>query len=219
MFAVPAVLAQDAPGRHQRFRPRGDHRHRAPPRGIAAGRADRGLGVLGRAHRERRRARHHLAAAVHAEPHPAGGARLELDADRLHPRHRPAGSAVGLRARRRPLCRRRLHRAPAGRGARHLRHRAPRSAARPAGHAVRPQHHRRRDQVRHQLARRRGAPRHQATRSAPTPSTTSSPRACCRSATRSRSARSAAIYRRDGYGENQYTGNRTTTPRTSTLSA
>ena len=32
--------------------PRGSHRHGAPPRGIAAGRADRGVGVLGRAHRE-----------------------------------------------------------------------------------------------------------------------------------------------------------------------
>ena len=138
--------------------------------------------------------------------HGPGRARLELDPDHLHPRRRPAGSAVGLRARRRPLYRRRLCRPSAGRRARHLRHRAHRGAARPARHAVRPQHHRRRDQIRHQAARADEPSFLAAATSATTTSTTSWSRARSRSATPSRVGGAVATYDHDGYGKNLTTG-------------
>ena len=73
----------------------------------------------------------------------------QFDADRLHPRRRPAGSGRRLRGGRRHLSRRRLSQPSAGGPARHLQCRADRGAARAAGHALRPQHDRRRDQICH----------------------------------------------------------------------
>src|SRR3546814_16117104 len=51
------------------------------------------------------------------EHHARSLARLELDAQRLHPRRRPAGPGLGLRTGRRHLSRRRLFEPPPGRGA------------------------------------------------------------------------------------------------------
>ena len=96
---------------------------------------------------ERGAHRHHRYRPDRAQRHAGSLARHQLDAVRLHPRHRPAGSGLRLRAGRRHLSRRRLSQPPAGRGARHLRRRAHRGAARAAGHALRPQHHRRRGQI------------------------------------------------------------------------
>ncbi len=101
------------------------------------------------------RARHHRHRRHHAQRHARNLARHQLDPDRLHPRRRPAGSGRRLRSGRRHLSRRRLSQPPAGRGARHLRRRADRGAARAAGHALRPQHDRRRDQICHPPPARR----------------------------------------------------------------
>ena len=120
------------------------------------------------------RARHHRHRRHHAERHARGLARHQFDADRLHPRRRPAGPGRRLRGGRRPLSRRRLSEPPAGRPARHLRCRADRGAARAAGHALRPQHDRRRDQICHPPARRRTRASASAARSAPTSRPTSS---------------------------------------------
>ena len=83
-------------------------------------------------------------------------------ADRRHPRHRPVRPEPDRpRPGRRRLYRRRLSRPPAGPQCRAVRHRADRGAARPAGHAVRPQHRRRRGQHHHPGADRRVRhPRH-----------------------------------------------------------
>ena len=197
----------------RRRRPRGGHGHRAPPRGDAAGRADRGLGVLRRAARDAPAPRDITwLQQSDAERHAAGRARLELDADRLHPRRRPAGPAVGLRARRRPLRRRRVHRAArrapcststtssasrccAARRARSTA--ATPSAARSSTSPGRSTSER---------ARRARQPRLATARS-----TSSSSRLDAAHATRSRSARSRALYRRDGYGKNQLPARSTTT--------
>ena len=76
-----------------------------------------------------------------------GQPRHQQHAEPVHPRHRPAGSGGRLRAGCRPLSRRCLSQPTASRRAQHLRCRADRGAARSAGHALRPQHHRRRDQI------------------------------------------------------------------------
>ena len=116
-------------------------------------RADRGHRLFGRGARDAGRDRHHRHRRHHAQRHARDVARHQHDADRLHPRRRPAGSGRRLRGGRRPLSRRRLSQPSAGRGARHLRRRADRGAARAAGHALRPQHDRRRDQICHPPAR------------------------------------------------------------------
>ena len=74
-----------------------------------------------------------------------------VGADRRHPRHRAVRRQPDrARSGRRRLYRRRLSRPPAGPQCRVVRRRAHRGAARAAGHAVRPQHRRRRGQHRHQ---------------------------------------------------------------------
>ena len=93
------------------------------------------------------------------EPQHRPGPRLVERDQHLHPRHRPARRAADLRSRGRRLCRRRLSLAHPRQPARPARPRPDRGAARPAGHALRQEHDRRRDQVRHPPAR--------ATRSAP----------------------------------------------------
>ena len=73
----------------------------------------------------------------------------------LHSRHRPDGSDLDGRSGRRSVHRRRVHRQ---RGRRHddvARHRIGAGVARPAGHAVRPQHDRRRDPADDDRSRRR----------------------------------------------------------------
>ena len=137
--------ADAGPGRRGE-RP-GHRRHRSAPQRAAAQRSGRGHRLFGRAARPPGRARHHRRRRHDSQREPGSVARHQLDADRLHPRRRPAGSGRRLRAGRRHLSRRRLSQPPAGRGARHLRRRAHRGAARAAGHALRPQHHRRRDQI------------------------------------------------------------------------
>ncbi len=95
------------------------------------------------------RRRHPVAAHRHVRGAPVG-------ADRRHPRHRAVRREPdGARPGRRRLYRRRLSRPPAGPQRRPVRRRARRGAARPAGHAVRPQHRRRRAQHRHQGPDRR----------------------------------------------------------------
>ena len=152
------------------------------------------------------RARHHRHQRHHAQRHARDLARHQHHADRLHPRRRPAGSGRRLRSGRRPLPRRRLSQPPAGRGARHLRRRADRSAARAAGHAVRPQHDRRGDQICHpppaQPHRRQPArqPRHlQPGRPDRLGQHAAQPTACA-------SARAFARLGREGFGDNLVTG-------------
>ncbi len=85
---------------------------------------------------------------------PAGqlvGQQLRLG--RVHPRHRPARSDRGSRSWRRHLHRRGLCRPFGRRDHRVRRHRQRRSSARPARHAVRTQHHRRRDPGPHARSR------------------------------------------------------------------
>ena len=101
----------------------------------AQGLAERGMVIP-------RRSRH-----LHAQPDPQqrlGGLRQQLRRRVLHSRHRPDRFHAEHRSRRRPVSRRGLHRAldrrrhgPASTS------QARRSAARTAGHAVRPQHDRR----------------------------------------------------------------------------
>ena len=74
-----------------------------------------------------------------------------------HPRHRPARRAADLRPGGRRLCRRRLSVAHPRQPARPARPRAGRGAARPAGHALRQEHDRRRAQVRHAASRARSS--------------------------------------------------------------
>ena len=74
----------------------------------------------------------------------------------LHPRHRPAGPPDHDRPGRRRLRGRRLPRPPGGPELEPREHRARRSAARAAGHPVRAQFHRWRDQHHHAPAGRRG---------------------------------------------------------------
>ena len=126
---------------------RSHRRHRTPPRRTPDRRAGRGFRLFGRSAGRTRRARHHRHCAVGSQRDARSEPRHQLDAVRLHPRHRPAGPRLGLRAGRRHLSRRHLPQPPAGRRPRHLRRRADRSAARSAGHALWAQHHRRRGQV------------------------------------------------------------------------
>ena len=113
----------------------------------------------------------------------------------------------GARSRRRPLPRRRLHRAPAGRAARRLRCRSDRGAARAAGHALRQEHDRRRDQVRQPADRRRNAAAphlgHRRRRDADR-----DVRAGFAAPGGGQGARQAplASLQHDGYGKNLYTG-------------
>ena len=177
----PAVAAETSAqaGTHRAGRRHGPAARREP-----AGRPGRDH----RAHRrpaagaERPHARGHD--RVRAEHQGERRARDHQHDQRLHPRRRPERPAVGLRAGRRHLPGRRVHRASARRAARRLRRRAHRSAARPAGHAVRQEHDRGRDQVRdarhrHRRSRRSTSPR-------PAAATTS---ATSRSAARRRSWR------------------------------
>ena len=103
-----------------------------------------------------RRARHHRHLDDHAQRHARRTSRGTNST--LTAFIRGVGQqdpVAGLRGGRRHLSRRRLSQPSAGGGARHLRRRADRSAARAAGHALRPQHDRRRDQIRHPAAARR----------------------------------------------------------------
>ena len=127
-------------------------RHRASPRRKPAGRADRDQRIFRRAAGKSGRGRHHRYFADHPQHHAGKLARHQLDAHRVHPRRGPAGPGPRLRSGRRHLPRRRVPQPPAGRRARHLRSRADRGAARSAGHAVWPQHHRRCGKIRHQDA-------------------------------------------------------------------
>ncbi len=142
-----------------------DHHHRPPPRRGIAGRAA-GDRHARRPHDQRDRRVQHaedpVARAV------AAGLFVESAQHRgQHPRHRRAvrPDQRRLRAGRRHLCRRRLLLAPGLGGVRFPRRRPGRSAARAAGHALRQEHHRRRDQHPHQPAdfrlrgQRRGQPR------------------------------------------------------------
>ena len=164
--------------------------------------------LFGRRARGRRRARHHRHRRHHAQRHPGGLARHQLDAHRLHPRRRPAGSGRRLRGGRRHLCRRRLSQSPAGRPPRHLRRRADRGAARAAGHALRPQHDRRRDQICDPAAR----PRRRRSGSAPRSAPTSRPIWCVSASApiaedgTVRLGGSIARLSRGGFGENLTTG-------------
>jgi hypothetical protein len=128
-----------------RRRPRGDHGHRASPRGGAAGRADRGVGILRRRSAADAGPGPRWPAGQRTEPESRAGTRFGHQRQRLHPRHRPAGRAADLRPRGRHLSRRRLHLAHPGRAVQSLRHRARRGAARAAGHPVRQEHDRGRD--------------------------------------------------------------------------
>ena len=139
--------------------------------------------------------------------------RHQQHADPVHPRHRPAGSCRRLRAGRRPLSRRRLPEPPAGGGARHLRCRAHRGAARPAGHALRPQHDRRRDQIcdpQHPDRRPARQPSHQSRHATARP--ISSPRHR-RPLTRRSVGAAVARLSSNGFGKNLTTA-RTITTRT-----
>ena len=87
---------------------------------------------------------------LRSQPH--DGRRPEPRRRLLLARRRPARRHRDPRAGRRHLRRRRLHRARPGRRAPHPRPRAARGAARPAGHPLRQEHHRRRGQADHREA-------------------------------------------------------------------
>ena len=161
LLATPAQ-AQDAPAAPAAAEAQDDsgvgrHRHhRAPPRGNAAQRADRGHRAYRRQARQDRRGRpdrHSQTGPPTRRSKDARGTNSTLAAF-----IRGVGQqdpVPGFEAGDRHLSRRRLSQPPAGGGARHLRCRADRSAARAAGHALWPQHDRRRDQIRDQAAARR----------------------------------------------------------------
>ena len=92
--------------------------------------------------------RHHRPSGRGPQPQHRPGPRLVQRHQHLHSRHRPARRAADVRPGGRRLCRRRLSFANSRQPARPARSRADRSAARPARHALRQEHHRRRDQVR-----------------------------------------------------------------------
>ena len=126
---------------------------------------------------------------------------------RLHPRHRPARSHGGSRPGRRHLYRRGLRRPLGRRDDRIRRHRQRRSPARAAGHAVRPQHDRRRDPRPHQgTGFRRPVGQRAACASATINSSKATPHSTCRSPTRLRCAFRAAARKRDGYVIRAYDG-------------
>ena len=105
--------------------------------------------------RSARRDEHARPRRVRAERgHRAARRRLGLDGRRLHSRHRLGRQLAVVRARRADLHRRRLSRPSARRRPGPARHRARRGAARPARHAVRQEHARRRRA--HHFAQTRG---------------------------------------------------------------
>ena len=156
-LAASAALLSATPAHSQQASPvmaaarrrvaRGGDRHGAAARGKPAGRADRGLRVHGRsaAHAAGRGPRG--TAGNRAQPQSRPGSRLREQRECVHPRHRPAGRAADLRSRCRHLPRRRLYRAHPGCAVQPVRRAARRGAARPAGHAVRKEHDRRRGQA------------------------------------------------------------------------
>ena len=173
--ATPA-FAQDEPAPAADGRPScrpaattGDLRHRAAPRGKPAERADRGHRFLGRgarAHRARPTSptsatpRRTSRSNIRAAPTPT----LTAFIRGVGQQDPVAGFEAGV-----GLYLDDVYLQPAaGRGARHLRRRADRGAARAAGHALRPQHDRRRDQICHSPARRRSDASASAPMSAPT---------------------------------------------------
>ena len=96
--------------------------------------------------------RHRRAHAVRAQRQPRHRLAVlgrHLGVVSVHPRHRPGRLRVQPRSRRRCLPRWRVSRAHHRREPEPAGHRPHRNPERPAGHAVRPQHHRRRDQHRH----------------------------------------------------------------------
>ena len=147
-----ATTAPTTKGRTARPANRG---HRPPHRGATAARSGLGLGV------QRARARPHPGAGYDrasgrgSQPQHRPGPWLVQRDQHLHPRHRPARRAADLRPGRRRLCRRRLSVAASAAPSSTCSTRAHRSAARAAGHALRQEHDRRRDQVRHPQARHR----------------------------------------------------------------
>ena len=153
--AICSVLALSAVPRHCRgpecFRSR--HRRarrsrgdRAQARGKPAGHADLGDGVHRAGPRRSRHGVHEGSRHVHAEPdleQRLGGLRQQLRRRVLHSRHRPDRLHAEHRSRRRPVSGRGVHRPLDRRGHGPARSAGSRSAARTAGHAVRPQHDRR----------------------------------------------------------------------------
>ena len=124
---------------------RGDRRHGTVSRGEPATDAARDHGVHRRVPRSARLDEHARSRRVRAERgHRAARRRLGLDGRRLHSRHRLRRQLAVVRARRADLHRRRLSRPSARRRPGPARHRARRGAARPARHAVRQEHARRR---------------------------------------------------------------------------
>ena len=98
-------------------------------------------------HRQPRRCQQLRTQSRDAPDQPPGGRRFGVRW--LYPRRRHRRLPVPDRPRHRPLCRRRVHRAINGRPAQPRGYRAGRGAQGPAGHALRPQHDRRRDQRHH----------------------------------------------------------------------
>ncbi len=122
-------------------------RQRAQARGDDPGGADRGDRVHPGEHRETRRGGHRRPRRAGTQPDHLRRARFHQHRHRLHPWRGPVRSAVGRGPGRGHLPGRRLHRPSAGRAAGRVRRRPHRGAARAAGHAVRQEHHRWRDQV------------------------------------------------------------------------
>ncbi len=123
--------------------------HRAPPGRNVADHAGRRHGAVGRRARSAGRGKRRCAVSVRSEPavrRRRGAERRSLQRDHLHPRHRPERFRDLQRPGRGDVCRRRLPRPIDRRHHGCGRPRAGGSAAWPAGHALRAQHHRRRGQ-------------------------------------------------------------------------
>ena len=122
-------------------------------------------------------------------------------AESVHPRHRPAGSPDHDRAGRRRLRRWRLSRPPGRPELEPREYRARRSAARPAGHAVRAQFDRRRHQHHHAQARRRTRRQGLVDGRHARPAEWRLRTRTCRCRTSSRMSLQRAFQRRDGLGD------------------
>ena len=125
---------------------RGGRRDRAARRGSRAGSADSGVGVSGELVDERRRLQRQPPEGADPDRPVLLDQSAQLGDQHPRPRRAVRADQRRHRAGRRPLHRRRLLRAARRGDARLPRRRADRSAARPAGHALRQEHHRRRDQ-------------------------------------------------------------------------